>query len=79
MLKDLMKRKTARREGLKRQSSCPVPQSTVAKSVVMREWDLGALVEVDEEAVGNMNVDMEEFAPLERVRSKREMMDTDSV
>jgi hypothetical protein len=79
MLKDLMKRKTARRGGLKRQSSYPVPQSTVTKSVVMKEEDLGALVEADEEAVGNMNVDMEEFAPLERVKSKREMMDTDSV
>jgi hypothetical protein len=79
MIKDLMKRKTTRRGGLKRQSSYPVPQLTVAKSVVMKEGDLGALVKADEEAVGNMNVDMEEFAPLERVRSKREMMDMDSV
>jgi hypothetical protein len=59
--------------GLKRQSCYPGPLLTVASTVVMKEGELGALVETDEETVGNEDVDMEEFAPLERVRSRGKM------
>jgi hypothetical protein len=82
MLKDLMKRKTAGRVGLKRQSSSPVPLLTVARSVALKEvgeTDPETLVEVDEEAMVDADADMHEFAPLRRVRSRGEMMDVDSV
>jgi hypothetical protein len=76
MLKNLMKRKTARRGGLKRQISYPSRLLTVAKSAATK----------DEEVVGEasleatMDVDMDDdFAPLERVRSRGEMMEVDDV
>jgi hypothetical protein len=54
MLKDLMKRKTARSVALKE----------------VGETDPEALVEVDKEVMVDADADMDEFAPLMRVRSR---------
>jgi hypothetical protein len=72
MLQNLMKRKTARRGGLKRQISFPSPLLIVAKSVATKH----------EEEVGEASPEAmmdDDFAPLERVRSRGEMMEVDYV
>jgi hypothetical protein len=72
MLKNLMKRKTARRGGLKRQISYPSSLLIVAKSVATKHEK--AVGEASLEAM--MDVDMDDdFAPLERIRSRGEIMD----
>jgi hypothetical protein len=72
MLKNLMKRKTARRGGSKRQISYPSPLLIVGKSVTTKhEKDMG---EASPEAMMD-----DDFAPLERVRSRGEMMEVDDV
>jgi hypothetical protein len=72
MLKNLMKRKTARRGGLKRQISYPSPLLIVAKSVATKDEEV--VGEASPEATVHVDMD-DDFALLERVRSRGEIMD----
>jgi hypothetical protein len=78
MLKDLMKRKNARRgAAMKRTSSYPVPMLTVPKPVVTKRDE--EIDGADPEALVDLDVDLDMegeddgFAPLVRVESRRDL------